>query len=558
MKKTIAILLVAIMAVGSVFATFSGEASIGFGGNLDNGNFGFIDTGAKVKVDFDLSTASVDTTPTETVAEDGTVTPAPSIYAAVKGSLGVKLFTGEENVDEIEDPGSGLLNGAKLSVIADITEATIGGQNWSVSILEVAGAPNYAKGFQTYTVEDGYDKWGYERADFTENYNTELAFEKAPGITATVYGYKVGFGMLGDYASGDWKLKDNLNMSVMFETPAYDFGVEGLSLQAGTAYSYKTFKELNDDGVPTYGDKTDINGDAIDANDDGTDDPKLAAEFSRTNQWNISAKAGYATDLFSVALATDMGVKLGSDPKFDADVALDATYDFLTVNAYYGTNPVTGKTPKKNITEDPTRPGNPLLEDGEVKYDGNKNDAYWKETSKDMLSAQVKVDLNSFEIPVAVTLGMNDILAKQAMSASVEVTPIDGLKLTVNGGYTINDEGRKENVTDGKLSKKDAGGVWRDYQMVIDKDAAKVGKWSAGMSGEYSFAYGKVTAGLSLEQKLNDDKNLIVGANAAFENSTLIPGATLKFAWADAKDMLGKDPDKTDFGKITASVSMTF
>ena len=173
-----------------------------------------------------------------------------------------------------------------------------------------------------------------------------------------------------------------------------------------------------------------------------------------------------------------------------------------------------------------------------------------------MLSAQVKVDLNSFEIPVAVTLGMNDILAKQAMTASVEVTPIDGLKLTVNGGYTINDNGRKENVTDGKDSKEN--GVWRDYQMVIDKDAAKVGKWSAGMSGEYSFAYGKVTAGLSLEQKLDAKKNLIVGANAAFENSTLIPGATLKFAWADAKDMLGKDADKTDFGKITASVSMTF
>ena len=33
MKKTIAILLVAIMAVGSAFAAFSGEASLGFGGN---------------------------------------------------------------------------------------------------------------------------------------------------------------------------------------------------------------------------------------------------------------------------------------------------------------------------------------------------------------------------------------------------------------------------------------------------------------------------------------------------------------------------------------------
>ena len=550
MKKTIAILLVAIMAVGSVFATFSGEASIGFGGNLDNGNFGFIDTGAKVKVDFDLSTASVDTTPTETVAEDGTVTPAPSIYAAVKGSLGVKLYTGEENVDEIEDPGSEPLNGAKLSVIADITEATIGGQNWSVSILEVAGAPNYAKGFQTYTVEDGYDKWGYERADFTENYNTELTFNKAPGITATVYGYKVGFGMLGDYNSKDWKLSDSLNMSVMFETPAYDFGVEGLSLQAGAAYSYKSFDSLKD-GETYNGNKTDLDGDAIKVDDNNVE----KESFTKANVLTMSAKAGYATDLFSVALATDMGVKLGSDPKFDADVTLDATYDFLTVNAYYGTNPVTGKTPKKQLL-DVNEDGNPdLNEKGKVDYGANKNDAYWKETSKDMLSAQVKVDLNSFEIPVAVTLGMNDILAKQAMSASVEVTPIEGLKLTVNGGYTINDDGRKENVTDDKASKEN--GVWRDYQMVIDKDAKKVGKWTAGMSGEYSFAYGKVTAGLSLEQKL-DDKNLIVGANAAFENSTLIPGATLKFAWADAKDMLGKDPDKTDFGKITASVSMTF
>ena len=552
MKKTIAIFLVAIMAVGSVFATFSGEASIGFGGNLDNGNFGFIDTGAKVKVDFDLSTASVDTTPTETVAEDGTVTPAPSIYAAVKGSLGVKLFTGEENVDEIEDPGSGLLNGAKLSVIADITEATIGGQNWSVSILEVAGAPNYAKGFQTYTVEDGYDKWGYERADFTENYNTELAFEKAPGITATVYGYKVGFGMLGDYNSKDWKLSDSLNMSVMFETPAYDFGVEGLSLQAGAAYSYKSFDSLKD-GETYNGNKTDLDGDAI-KDDDGNNVGKES--FTKANALTMSAKASYATDLLSVALATDMGVKLGSDPKFDADVALDATYDFLTVNAYYGTNPVTGKTPKKVVDADNDGTLDRDTDGKKIKYGDNKNDAYWKETSKDMLSAQVKVDLNSFEIPVAVTLGMNDILAKQAMSASVEVTPVDGLKLTVNGGYTINDDGRTENVTDGKDSKEN--GVWRDYQMVIDKDAAKVGKWSAGMSGEYSFAYGKVTAGLSLEQKLNDDKNLIVGANAAFENSTLIPGATLKFAWADAKDMLGKDADKTDFGKITASVSMTF
>ena len=58
MKKTIAILLVAILAVSSVFAAFSGEASLGFGGNLDNGNFGFIDSAAKVKFVFDLAKES--------------------------------------------------------------------------------------------------------------------------------------------------------------------------------------------------------------------------------------------------------------------------------------------------------------------------------------------------------------------------------------------------------------------------------------------------------------------------------------------------------------------
>ena len=46
MKKTIAILLVAIMAVGSVFAAVTGEASLGAGLNFDNGNYGFIDSGA--------------------------------------------------------------------------------------------------------------------------------------------------------------------------------------------------------------------------------------------------------------------------------------------------------------------------------------------------------------------------------------------------------------------------------------------------------------------------------------------------------------------------------
>ena len=55
MKRTIAILLVAIMAAGSVFAALSGSAQIGVGANFDNGNYGFIDNSNSVGVNFELA-----------------------------------------------------------------------------------------------------------------------------------------------------------------------------------------------------------------------------------------------------------------------------------------------------------------------------------------------------------------------------------------------------------------------------------------------------------------------------------------------------------------------
>ena len=166
MKKTIAILLVAIMAVGSVFAAVTGEASLGAGLNFDNGNYGFIDSGAKVKIDVDLATADA-----EAIAEG-------DVYASVKASFGLKVYSGEKNISEIEDP-SFAGDKWKVGLTADITEAMIAGANWSVSILGLDGAPNYAKGFQTYTVKKGIDKWGFERNDFDEQYSIDSNFDKS-------------------------------------------------------------------------------------------------------------------------------------------------------------------------------------------------------------------------------------------------------------------------------------------------------------------------------------------------------------------------------------------
>ncbi len=509
MKKTIAILLVAILAVGSAFAAFSGEASLGFGGNLDNGNFGFIDSAAKVKIDVDLATATA-----EQIA-DG------DVYASIKASFGLKLTTGEETRGEVEDPttpgapaiypDNSANSNYKIGIIADITEAKIAGANWEVSILGLDDAPNYAKGFQTYTVEDGIDKWGLSRADFDENYNTALPFEKATGIQATVYGFKAGFGLLGDYDDKDtWELKDNINVAALVETPEFDFN--GFKFQVGSAYSYKSFAKLHD-----------TTKQPVHENDDGT-------AFKETNALSVSAKAGYEKDALSVMAATDVAFKFveNEDTTIDADVAVDVVYDFLTVNAYYGTNPVTGKTPNKNAL-----------------------DKYFKETSEDMLSAQVKVDLNSFDVPVALTVGMNDIIATQAIVAKAEITAIEGLKLTVNGGYTIDADGRVA------APKTVAGDYSRD--IIKDKDRDLVGKWSAGLAAEYDMGIAKVSVGISAEQKVQKDAKVKLGLNAAVESDSIIPGATLKLAWADAEDVLKAENDGAkELGKITASIKMTF
>ena len=86
-----------------------------------------------------------------------------------------------------------------------------------------------------------------------------------------------------------------------------------------------------------------------------------------------------------------------------------------------------------------------------------------------------------------------------------------------------------------------------------------VGKWKAGLDAEYDMNIMKITAGISAEQRVEKDAKVKLGLNAAVETSSLIPGATLKLAWADAKDILKSENDNTkELGKITASIKMTF
>ena len=544
MKKTIAILLVAILAVSSVFAAFSGEASLGFGGNLDNGNFGFIDSAAKVKFDFDLATASA-----ESIAEG-------DVYASIKGTFGLKLTNGEKTQaagDLYEGPWS-------LGIIADITEAKVAGENWYVSILGIADAPNYAESaIDTYTVEDTYDKYGLPKADYDKAYSYGVGFEKAPGVEVSVYDYKVGFGLLGDYDDDDnWKLEDNLKLSVFAETPEYDFG--GLTAQFGTVYSYSAFDKLDKGAVVKY-----------------TTDPDKAR-----NAIGVSAKVGFANDTLSASVATDMGFNLAEKKAkdvFDMDIAANFNWSFLTLDAYYATEAKSGETQKTEeysyagirngalavVTEDRIVPG--------------KTDSTYKEN---VLSFQAKFDLNTFDVPVAITASVKDVLKTVELGVKAEVTAVENLKITANAGYVVN--------------TVDA------YDKDFNKDNKDVflGQWKLGADVEYDFGFAKLAAGVSAKNigckaafddmaKLSDDvvkayredftaaqnekelkkainsyvNNVILGLSASISTESIIPGAELKLAWENANDLLeiykyNADAEKYNFGKITASCKIAF
>ena len=602
------------MAVGSAFATFSGEAKIEAGLNLDNGNFGFLDQSNTLKLDVDFSTLDVDTTPVETVAEDGTVTPVPSVYASVKASLRAWLFNGEKG-SAADDP----MGDVKPFVAVDLAEATIGGENWSVSILAMPGMADYAtSAIDTYTVKGKVDDYGFTKADFSGNYSYSAAFEKAPGVKADIFGYTVGLGVKGDLNGFTLDgLKDSMNVAAYVATPEYDFS--GLTAQVAAGYSYKSVadfygektnapgagdwkgtvldvdasiateynakKKAYDDAVADlekaiaeYKDGSGTSDKVVEAQSDvataktaydayvaqkiseGTITKKSYDGFSKTNSIALSGKIGYTNDLISASVATDLGYNI-TDKEFGADVAANFTYDFLSVDAYYATKAKSGEG--KVGGWDTT-----FNKDKQAYTVAYNADKWGNKYAENVLSAQVKTDLNSFGIPVSITLATKDLLHKVDLGATVEVAPIDGLKVTVGGGYVVD-------TID--AYNKDAWYEANGKTEAFLKDKF-LGQWKVNASAEYDFGFAKVAAGVDVKNlgmssavgdvaKLNDgsdENSVLLGLNASVESSSLIPGATLKLAWSDADDLLkvysysGSDYDKTNLGKLTASCSIAF
>ena len=376
MKRTIAILLVAIMAAGSVFAALSGSAQIGVGANFDNGNYGFIDNSNSVGVNFELANMAG-----EAVGEG-------DIRASIKGSLVLEVFTADDytNVNSklpvpapnaiiVGDWGDNMFIGLGASV----DEAKIEGSNWYISLLGVPGGPDFAK-----SAIDTYDK-AVKKYDIvtdadgaTGNASWSVPYVKAPGVEFGVADYVVGAGFWADAQSNpDLDLFNQYAATAYFMTPSFD--LNGLTLQAGAVYSLSS-----GDSNKSFSDKNDNKA---------------------YNSIGASAKVGFTNDAFAVSAATDIGYDIENE-EFGADVAANFTYDFLTVDGYYGTN-------------------------SKVKDDGSK--------VKNLLSAQVITDLNTMDMPIKVTASAKDLINAQDFDLSVEFK-VGAFTLTPSVGYVINTE----------------------------------------------------------------------------------------------------------------------
>ncbi len=541
MKKILTVLTIVALVASSAFAGFSGEASVTAGANLDNGNFGFLDNGNNVKFSVDLSTA------------EGSAQGEGDIYASIKASLAISIKNGEKGTGFYGDPEFDQQGKVRLGVVAKLEEAKIAGENWYVSIKGMPDGPDYAKSaIDTYDVKDTYDKWHFKKADYTKNASVGVPYASTNGVEVGVMGFKAGFGVRGDYNKGDaWKLEDSLEVAAFVETPEFDFS--GVKLQAAGVYSYDGFDKI-DDGVIVSG-----------------------ADFTKTNALGGSVKVGFDNETIKASVAADMGVKFpvvdGGKAKFDADVAANFNYDFITVDAYYGTNPVTGESQL-------------FTETGEVGVYNIEWGKTEKSYTKNLLSTQVKFDLNSFDVPVALTVSAKNLLHTVDLGVKAEVSVIEGLKLTAKAGYKVSTIGVADADKIAFAGKAGLTGTDEEKIEELDTytDGVFLGQWSAGLDAEYAFDFATVKAGVSVKNlgisayvndyaKLNAEtkdvdslneavNQILLGASASVETTTLIPGATLSLAWADGSDLLKlytkNVNDKTNFGSITAKCKIAF
>ena len=345
-NKTIAILLVAIMAVGLVFAdaSFSGKFTSKLAYDLEDNTLAFSEPDNKFVGNFAFSAGS---------ENEG------DIYAVIKGALELGFNSSNATTKDIID----------FKVDDDfkfeITEAAIYGQGWNLSILKADEMPKYAKGWETYN--DGDDNIDlFAPAEYKDPVGLTLTLdnllkagvamnidfdEDAPkNVLAWVSTNDLNFA--GVVVNGAVGLKKVANSGLAYLGLGLEAGYENDTLSA-TVASDMTF------GIPT--------------------EKSVDSEF----EFDVAANVNYA-DMVTVDAYYASQTALGWDLEKPADSAnLDdygVEYDFEKSNMFFS-YAISGLG--RGFIYTPV---------------------------EDYLSAKVGFDMNAFDVPVKLTLAAMDVV----------------------------------------------------------------------------------------------------------------------------------------------------
>ena len=388
MKKILSIALVALLAASTVFAGFTGKASVGLGYNFQDESYG-MSNATETKVTFEATT--------ETAGAEG----EGSVFAGIKASFTMKQ-------DDVKAKGK-----ASWSVEPKIEEAYVKGEDWSVSILSAQDSQDFASSAIDKTYDAAADAFG----------GSTVAVEvaAAPGITAEYKGWTVSGGFVkGDYVAT--KAEDK------YYFYGYEKNADGnatslpgwIGPQAKAPENFVVLDKVKASTSTAAVKKDVVNYSLTVATPDmvfGDVTVGFGAAVGNDNEaanLGLSAKAGYANDQLSASVASDLVIAgIGNDEvAFDADVAAKFSFAPVTVDAYYATKASTANkllNPKSNAA------------------------------AENLLSVKVAADLSSFDVPVKVSAYAKDIVNAQVLGVSANAT-VDALEVGASFDYGIKEE----------------------------------------------------------------------------------------------------------------------
>ena len=305
MKKFLIILLITILAAGSVFAAITGNANVAYGYDFDKHNFGFTN-GTEASVSFDFGKA------------EGLKVSEGEVYAQVKATLAL-----EAKLDKAS-------NGVKLEDFfgeLKFEEDKITNGEWYVSILGTQEAKNFA-------------------SDLDDKAGIEAAFTKHAGLTAGYNGFEASFGQDADgisatLATPSVSISDTISveLSAAYSDVAESLGKDMYYVDKTTGELYKftgkTGEELETETSLAIVDLEKLIANQLGYNTYDIEEKIIVSKtdiipgFSNTV---LGAKLSYKENLVSAAVASDV---VFSGGKTNYDIRVDAAYDFLSANVYF-------------------------------------------------------------------------------------------------------------------------------------------------------------------------------------------------------------------------------